>query len=445
MSTRAVGSEPGAPDTIAAIATPPGSGGIGIVRLSGPEAIAIAAAVVGARPDSARERVLELAVAHGRGGERLDEVLWVAMRGPRSFTGEDVAEIHGHGGAANMQRLLGEVLAAGARAAEPGEFSRRAFENGRLDLTQAEAILAVIEASTERALRTAQAQLAGGVGERATDLRARCSALLAELEAAIDFPDGDHSFVGPDEIAGRARELAGELDAVSVGFALGRALRDGVSVAIVGPVNAGKSSLFNALLGEERALVDDEPGTTRDFVESTAVWDGIAFTLIDTAGEREASHPVEQRGIDMGRERARSADLRLVLHPPGDPLPASASGDVHVRSKADLAIESAPGLAVSARTRSGLDALRQELVRRVADVPADIADSLIVTSARQRQLFEQAAVALRRAAELGSDRDRPELAAIEIRSAASALAAIVGEDVQEEMLDALFARFCIGK
>ena len=299
--------------TIAAIATPPAAGGIGVVRISGPAAVGVAARVLGREPGALEDR----RVTHGwardpDSGGRLDEVLCLVMRGPRSFTGEDVAELHGHGGVINMRRLLAAVLAAGARPAEPGEFTRRAFESGRLDLTRAEAILGIIEAASDRALRVAQAQLAGRLGERVASLRSEATELLAELEASIDFPEEGLELGMRAALGGRAGGVGAACRALAETFAAGRAVREGIAVALCGEVNAGKSSLFNALVGRERALVSEEPGTTRDFVEAEVVWNGIRVTLIDTAGRRDARSELEGRGIELGEARAREADSRGV-------------------------------------------------------------------------------------------------------------------------------------
>jgi tRNA modification GTPase len=441
-------------DTIAAIATPAGSGGIGIVRLSGPGAARILGQLLGRAPESFPDRTLVRGMALDRAGQRLDDVLAVVMRGPRSFTGEDVAEIHGHGGAMNMSRLLRAAIEAGARHAEAGEFTRRAFENGKLDLVRAEAILDVIEAASERAWRLAQAQLAGDLGTRITRFRERATALLAEVEACIDFPEEGEEYLGVQEVAARARALGQELSALAGTFALGKALRQGIDVALVGAVNAGKSSIFNALIGSERALVDAAPGTTRDFVEASVVWEGMTVMLVDTAGDREAREAVEQRGIAMGQKRAAEADLCVHVHSAERGLPsveASSAGsrrELHVVSKGDLLAAAPIGsgwLVTSARTGAGIDALKRAILAAVCGNHVEAEDGHVVTSERQRTLLERASQAFERAATALAIQAPIEVLALEIRDGTERLAELMGERVGEEVLDELFGRFCIGK
>ena len=436
-------------DTIAAIATPSGSGGIGVVRVSGPKAAAILAALLGRAPERLVDRKVVYASARDAKGDRQDEVLAVLMRGPRSYTGEDVAEISGHGGSLNMGRLLRAVLGHGARTAEPGEFTRRAFENGRLDLTAAEAVAAVIGASSERALRHAQAQLTGALGTHADALRQKTVALLSEVEASIDFPEEDLNFLSAAVVAERAHELATAAQRFASGYALGRALREGVEVAFVGAPNVGKSSLMNALLGEERAVVTAEPGTTRDYLEARVVWNGIPVTLIDTAGERAATLEAERRGLALGQARAKRADVRVrVLDATAAERVYDESGfgeDLTVWNKIDLALGPRDALGVSALTGDGLDSLRDAVLARVLGETADAEDGAIAATERQRELFSAAAVAAERAAAAAIESRPLELVAVDLREAARKLAGVSGGDVTESVLDALFARFCIGK
>jgi tRNA modification GTPase len=435
-------------DTIAAIATPRGGGGgIGIVRLSGPDAAAIVARLLGRETASFEDRRLEHAFARDAAGGRLDEVLAVVMRGPRSYTGEDVAEIHGHGGALNLGRLLEAVLALGARAAEPGEFTRRAFENGRLDLTRAEAVADVIGAASERALRMAQAQLGGALGRRVSALREQAVALLAEVEASIDFPGEDLDFLPGDEVAARAARLAEAASKLAASYRVGRALREGVVVALVGAPNVGKSSLLNAFVGEERAIVTPEPGTTRDYVEAAAVWEGVPVTIVDTAGERAGDlSEAERRGLELGRARARRADVVVRVREVGGGAADDARDDeLVVWNKADLGAAPSGALAVSALTGQGLDALERAVMARVIGEGGEGEEGEVVSSERQRALVAEAAEAAERAAGAARAARPVELVASDLRAAARALGQVSGDEVGEAVLDVLFGRFCIGK
>jgi tRNA modification GTPase len=425
--------------------TAPGAGGIAVVRVSGPDAIAIAQAIVGRELP---ERRVVLARARSRDGAALDTVLAFAMRGPRSFTGEDVAELHGHGGEVNSARLLRAVLEHGARAAEPGEFSRRAFEHGRIDLTRAEAIAAVIGAGSERAWRQAQDQLTGALGARVAALRADAVHVLAEIEATIDFPEEGLDLPATAALAARCRALADACGALAATYRAGRAVRDGVVVALAGPVNAGKSSLFNALLGRERSIVSDAPGTTRDYVEARCEWGGVGVTLVDTAGERSAGDEIERRGIELAAERIATADVVVwVSENEASDAGAARFGPraVRVRSKADLGTATDGALATSVRDGRGLAELQRAVLASAGVDDADDGAGIVVAHERQRDAIARGAEAFGAAAG-GLAEARPlEAVAIDVRDGARALGDVLGEDLTEAVLDALFAEFCIGK
>lgn len=440
-----------ASDTIAACATAAGTGGVAIVRVSGPAALAIAARVTGSDAAAwADRRLVRVSVVDG-GGRRVDDGLAVAMRGPRSFTGEDVVELHVHGGAVNVGAVLAAVVSAGARLAEPGEFTRRALDAGKVTVAEAEAMLAVVSAPSARAWALAQAQLAGGLARTVAVQREVAAGVLAELEARIDFPEEG---VAPADRAMLAEALASlerAAETLERSFVAGRALTDGVVVAVIGAVNAGKSALVNALVGSERVLVSEDPGTTRDYVEVRAVWDGVAVTLVDTAGERDAAAEVERRGIDLGRERAASADVsvRVIGPDASEPAPApraSGARELRVASKIDLGWNAPAGvLATSSVTGAGIDALRAAIVAEVGLADDAEAGSAVLLTERQRAAAAAARTGFA-AARTGLASGAPlEVVAYDARSGATALASLEGEQVGEDVLDALFRRFCIGK
>jgi tRNA modification GTPase len=436
-------------DTIAAIATAAGVGGVGIVRLSGPAAIAIAAEALGVAADGLDRRV-RVGWVRDRDGRQIDQVLAFAMRAPASFTGEDVAELHGHGGPLNLERLLACVVARGARVAEPGEFTRRSVANGKLDLIRAEALLEVIHAGSERAWRLAQANLGGRLGDQVAGLEHRAVAVLAELEGWIDFPDEDLELDSAAAIDREIRALAEACGTLAGGFRHGRAVSQGVTVALVGPVNVGKSSLLNALVGRERALVAAAPGTTRDWLEIGDVWHGVAVTVVDTAGLRTTSDPIEQRGIELGEARVASADVVVVVNDGSaawDVPAAYRDRAVIVRSKADLGGSSASteALATSATTGQGLDELRRRVLAVAGVADREGSEQAFVTTARQQALATTAERTLLASLAARTAGAPPEIVAIELREAVQALAQLRGVEVGERVLDEVFARFCIGK
>ncbi len=442
-------SAPAMQETIAAVATGAGAGGVGVIRVSGARAIEIVAAVVGL-PTERLDRTVRYAVARDAGGARIDDVLVFAMRAPRSFTGEDVAELQGHGGAVNLARLLRAVLDRGARAAQPGEFSRRAFENGKLDLLRAEGLLGVIEAGSERAWRIAQAQLAGALGRRLEELETRARHVLAEVEGAIDFPEEDLEEKSSRWLAAELSELSQTCAELVRSYLAGSALRNGITVALVGQVNVGKSSLLNALVGKARALVSEHPGTTRDYVEAQVEWEGVRVTLVDTAGWRDAPDPVERGGMELGRSRAAEADVVLVVDDGAGQWDSTyGARAIYVSSKADLgAAESAAPAAVdwvrtSVVTGEGLEEIRRLALRKMG-LSEGAGDGEVLVTERQRGLADTAARAFGGAAGALSRLPR-ELVAYDIREGYKALMDMRGSEAEDRVVDEIFARFCIGK
>jgi tRNA modification GTPase len=390
-------------------------------------------------------------------GERVDEALLLLMRAPRSFTREDVVEFHCHGGLEAVRRVQELVGAAGARPAGPGEFSQRAFLNGRLDLTRAEAIVEMINARSRRAAALAMAGLDGGLQQRIAALRQRLLDPLAELEARLDFED-DLPPLDPAAVTAALREVRDELGQLVREARQGQLLREGLRVAIVGRPNVGKSSLLNRLSRRDRAIVTDLPGTTRDLLESELVLDGVPLTLLDTAGIRPSDDPVERLGIARSKEALAAADAVLLLFDLGAGWTAA---DAELRSlvpegvpllvvgnKADLAPAPSPApspadVAISACTGDGVEGLVGLLLARCG--ATDLGGLQVALNARQRDLAATAATALERSLEAASDGLPWDFWTIDLRQAVRSLGEITGEEVSEAVLDRVFARFCIGK
>ncbi len=451
--------------TICAIASGIG-GGIGIIRISGTDAESIARRIVSPWPRSIESHRLYygqvVSPSQTDDGsaqpEVIDQVLFCVMRGPRSYTGEDVVEIHGHGGAVTLRRIIEACLFVGARSAEPGEFTRRAFLAGKLDLTRAEAVASILSAQSVQAARQAQRQLAGELGARIGEQRRHVTSLLADMEGLLDFPDLDEDVAILAHSRTKLAELATQLESLGRTFRDGgKALSSGLELALLGRTNAGKSSLVNALSGSERVLVDAKPGTTRDFVEVRAEWDGVPVTLIDTAGERADKSELEQQGLRLGQRRYSGADLALVvvdgkLGLTGEErqliaaLPETLPYLV-VWNKTDQ-VDCLPvpdgAVAVSALNGWGLAELRRAVMNRLASSVA-AQDELLVTSARQADGVRLAAAALRRAEQVVAHGGAAEMAAAELRIASVRLGEITGEEVSDGVLDGIFSRFCVGK
>ncbi len=471
-------------DTICAIATPMGEGGIGIVRISGLHAAQVADKVVRLRSDQSLyacpSHMLHMVDIFGphRTASPLDELfddsrlidegLAVYMKGPRSFTGEDVVEIHCHGSGIALKRVCEACVVAGARLAQPGEFTKRAFLNGRLDLSQAEAVLDTIKATSDLGLKMAQRQLRGALGQQVTGLRHSLMTVLAHVEAGIDFSEEDISFVGRDELISSLQSTRAQLHRMLSTAETGRVLREGVRVAIVGKPNVGKSSLLNALLQEDRAIVTDIPGTTRDLIEESVEWRGLRLTFIDTAGLRETSDLVEREGIRRSRMAQEESDLVLhvvdaaELAETGDvetQLPTLAQRELAVVNKIDLVDssvvarfrESLPRQAsrmvvpISAHTGEGLDKLKYAIETLFFNPSLEVGDGLIITNLRHRVALERAINGLDQALASVGDGVQPEFVAMDLRGASDALGEIVGDITSDDILNRIFAEFCIGK
>ena len=444
-------------DTIVAIATPPGRGALAVVRVSGPSAIAIGAKLVRPWPDEARR------VVHGRvfdaSGDELDDVVAVFYRAPASFTGEDAVEITCHGGAIAPALVAAAFVAAGARPAEPGEFTRRAVLNGKLDLIQAEAVGDIIDASTRAAQRVALSQLDGGLSRRIASLRDRIIELEALAAYDIDFPEEDDGPIAPQRITKGADALIADLSALLSTAPVGEIVREGAVVVIAGAPNAGKSSLFNALLGRKRAIVTDVPGTTRDALEAVTEAAGWPIRLIDTAGLRETSETIERMGIEVSREYLERADLVLACGDSAATLkhtieavkPLTRSPILAVRTKSDLSgsdhEQSEQSLAVSAETGAGLKELSAAMAGALAQNAGALQlDAPILTRERQRIAIEKAREELMLFRDTFAANKAPAVvAAVHLRDATRELEELIGSVDVEDVLDRLFSRFCVGK
>ncbi len=453
-----------AAETIAAISTPLGEAGIGIVRLSGPDAWPIARQIFRPRRSPSRWRSHRLYLGHivNGAGQAIDEVLLNPMRAPHTYTREDVVEINCHSGYAVLRRILELVLARGARLARPGEFTLRAFLSGRLDLTQAEAVLEVIRSRTQAGLNVAAAHLQGSLGGEIRRVREGLIEGLARVEAALDFPE-EAEELPPGTLKGILQGLQGFLEGLQTSYREGRLLTEGLLVVIAGRPNVGKSSLLNRLLELDRAIVTDIPGTTRDLIEETISLGGVPVRLSDTAGLAEAQDPVEALGIERTRARLGQADLVLYLLDGSLPLGgedrqalAELAGRpaLAVINKVDLpqklpaaelaAATALPIVKISALTGEGIATLKQGIVDLALGGGLKPAGE-IVTQARHHQHLGACLDCLNRALELLRPETPWELLALELREAIRELGEITGEEVGDAVLDRIFGEFCVGK
>jgi len=456
-------------DTIAAIATPIGEGAIGIVRLSGPEAIPIADRIFRARSGKPVASFETYTAHYGHvvdpaTGEVVDEVLVSLFRAPKSYTREDVVEISCHGGIVPLRRTLDLLLQGGSRAAEPGEFTKRAFLNGRIDLSQAEAVIDVIKSKTEASLKVAMHQLKGGISGEAQRIKVLLLRLMATIEASIDFPE-DVPEPDPEEVAAQIQEAQGIVQKLLADWQRGKIYREGALMAIVGRPNVGKSSLLNALLRENRAIVTAIPGTTRDIIEESVNIRGIPLRVVDTAGLRETQDVVERIGVERTREQIEAADLILWILDSSEPLTAE---DIEIAdalnqrkviialNKKDLPrrIDLTPlrsflngrrVIPTATIAGTGLDVLENAIAETILAGEVSAPNTAVVSNVRHKHALERTLESLKHARETALAGLPLDLVSIDLKSAMGSLGEITGETVADDIIHQIFAQFCIGK
>ena len=454
-------------DTIAAISTAAGSAGIGIVRVSGPCAAQAVDRVFRAKNGKTLADAESHKVLYGHIVVRdkvLDEVLVTLMRAPRTYTRDDVVEINCHGGSLVLRQVLEAVLRAGARLAQPGEFTKRAFLNGRIDLSQAEAVMDLIASSNEAAAKSALSHLGGALRSRVEGLRGRILHETARIEAALDDPEHYDLTGYREELIGVLSALRGELEALIARADEGRVLREGVPTVILGRPNVGKSTILNLLAGEDRAIVTDIPGTTRDILEEAVVFGGVPLRIQDTAGLRESADPVERIGVDRARQAADEATLVLYVLDGSQILSAQDRANLEklagktvilIKNKADLRdqlsdeearslLPGAPLVRMAALDGMGLETLKKEIRERFS--VGEIAEGeVVITNLRHKEVLQSALESLSRVAESAKAGQPEDLYTVDLMDAYAALGRITGEDVSDDLIEEIFASFCMGK
>jgi tRNA modification GTPase len=452
-------------DTIAAVATPFGEGAIGIVRISGPDTLRIVKEIFKTPSGKIKPRFAHYGeVINPESGDTLDEGILIFYKAPRSYTGEDMAELNLHGNPLILGEVLNLILSRGARLAEPGEFTKRAFLNGKLDLTQAEAVAELISAKTELARKLALNQLKGALSNEIKPLREELLNLHALVESSIEFEEEDIPTITPEELKERIEAVLKRVKNLLRTAKTGNAIRRGIKMAIIGRPNVGKSSLFNRLLGEERAIVSSVAGTTRDFIEETVNIGGIPIRLIDTAGIREAVDEIEKIGVERSLKKLEEADVILFVLDASQPLTEEDLRLAHLVSRADKPtvvalnkidlgevlkdlpeeIGKFPAVRVSAKTGEGLDGLRKEILRNAGIFTAEGGN--IYISIRHAELLKSAERALKNALQyLEGGFFSPEILMLDLREATDSLGEIIGAVATEDVLGQIFSTFCIGK
>jgi len=456
-------------DTISRIATPPGAGGIGIIRVSGTDALLVARAVFRPARGGVLGEIAPYTARYGHivaaDGTEIDECVLLYMRAPHSYTGEDTVELQCHGGALVLREVLLRTWETGARPAEAGEFTKRAFLNGRLDLARAEGVMELISAKSARVVRAARERMAGALSEKIAGIRTRLLGAIAHIEAGIDFPEDDLPEEETGVLAADIRAASAEVARLLAGADAGRILHEGLKTVIVGRPNVGKSSLLNALLGMERAIVTDVPGTTRDVIEEQIVVEGIPLRLLDTAGLRAAEDAVEQIGVARTEAHLADAELVLAVFDGAAPLTAEDANliarlrncgaqmivlcnkedRVPVLTAADFAGLDAPVLFISAQAGTGLDDLRRAIADIVGRMEGDLGDGALPNKERETDALRRAAEHLAAAGETLAADVGTDFVSIDLRAAYEILGEILGETVDTDLIDKIFSEFCLGK
>ncbi len=443
-------------ETIAAIATAPGEGAVAIVRISGDLAIEVAKKVYSGSLDRYASHTLHFGRIIDQEGQTVDEVLIAVMRAPKSYTGEDTIEIQCHGGSLISRRVLSVVLEAGARAALPGEFTFKAYMNGKLDLAQAEAVQQLIAAKNDLAANAAGQQLSGALSLKVQALQRELVDIAAMLEAWVDFPEEGLEFAAISDVIATLEKTRTKILNLSSTFEDGKVLHEGLSLCLVGAPNVGKSSLMNALLGKERAIVTDVPGTTRDLLEAEMRLGGLHFKLLDTAGIRETTEVIEQEGIRRSIGAMQDADLILFVLDAHRGISeeekllmekAPAEKTLLLWNKIDVSNAAAPSgaVGVSAKTGEGLELLKSLLDQKIWRSGPPSKEEVVITSARHKQALDQAAEALSELIQGLRSGTSPEFLSSDMRKALFELGTIIGLDITEDILSAIFSKFCVGK
>lgn len=444
-------------ETIAAVATPPGEGGIAVVRISGSHAFSVAAKVYTGSVETYATHTIHYGRIIDENGAVVDEVMCAVMRAPRTYTGEDTVEIHCHGGSLITRRVLETILKAGARAALPGEFTCKAYMNGKIDLAQAEAVQELIAAKNELALNAAENQLQGALSKKIAHFQKELVDIAAILEAWVDFPEEGLEFASLDEVVFSLKNTKTKMQNLSETFHEGKVLHEGLTLCLVGSPNVGKSSLMNVLLGKNRAIVTNIPGTTRDLLEAELRLSGLHFKLLDTAGIRSTDEIVEQEGIRRSKEAMKQADLVLLVL---DAHQGISSNDQEllkeapkertllVWNKIDLPsknIKPEQAVGVSAKSGEGIEQLKAAIDQMVWHKGPPSKEEVTITNVRHKQAVDRAIVSIETLIAGLKNGISPEFLASDMRNALSELGTVIGTDIAEDILSAIFSKFCVGK